>query len=192
MLTSGCCGRSIDTSSGDSTHRAKIDPHWEKAEIEEGRMTKPGQPRRPRFITNRLLTPIIDAKKHRNTIQTQTAKPVYQKSASIIYLPPDNHLETARERPATPLGFEARNRRAALYVRSSRPRNESIGRGLNPGLVAELRRVLGTPFRSSCPLAEWTAGANVARRCQFHQEALRNGTRYAGMALGNSDVDRCR
>ena len=50
-------------------------------------MTKPGQPPRPRFITNRLLTAIIDAKKHMNTIHTQTAKPMYQKSASIIYLP---------------------------------------------------------------------------------------------------------
>jgi hypothetical protein len=70
-------------------------------------MTKPGQPPRPRFVVNRLLTAIIGAKKHRNTIQTQTAKPVYQKRASIIYLPPlyQTVILTARERPATPLGL---------------------------------------------------------------------------------------
>jgi hypothetical protein len=32
-------------------------------------------------------------------------------------------------------------------------RNESDRPDLNPGSVAELRRVLGTPVRSACPLA---------------------------------------
>jgi hypothetical protein len=51
-------------------------------------MTKPGQPPRPRFVVNRLLASIPSEDKLMNAIQTQTAKPVYQKSASIIYLPP--------------------------------------------------------------------------------------------------------
>jgi hypothetical protein len=51
--------------------------------------------------------------------------------------------------------------------------------------------VLGTPVRSTFPIAEWAAGANAPRRRQLHQEAPPIRTRYAGMAAGYSDVDRC-
>ncbi|THD72520.1 MAG: hypothetical protein E7813_03915 [Bradyrhizobium sp.] len=47
--------------------------------------SNPGQPSRPRCITNRSSNAITGASRHRNAIQTQTTKPVYQKRELIIY-----------------------------------------------------------------------------------------------------------
>jgi hypothetical protein len=52
-------------------------------------------------------------------------------------------------------------------------RNKSARPDLSPGSVAELRRVLGSPVRSACPLAERPARPNTPRRRQLYQEASR-------------------